>query len=132
MTRYADIAALQPEPPALVSQSIALPLPPSANRYWRTYRGRTVVSADAKTYKQGVWLQAQHAGMRPFSGPVAVYLHVYRARRSGDLDNYAKVTLDALRGVAYNDDAQIVELHLWRHEDKAAPRVEVEIRRVEG
>lgn len=115
--------------PARVSQSIVLPLPPSANRYWRTYRGHTVVSADAKAYKAGVWLQAQHVGFEPFAGPVVVYLHVYRARKAGDLDNFAKVTLDALRGVAYQDDDQIVELHLWRHDDKANPRVEIEVRR---
>jgi crossover junction endodeoxyribonuclease RusA len=68
--------------------------------------------------------------MRPFAGPVAVYLHVYRARKAGDLDNSAKVLLDALQGVAYNDDAQIVELHLYRHDDKANPRVEVEVRKI--
>ena len=117
-------------PPPLVAQSIMLPVPPSANRYWRTYRGRTVVSADAKAYKAGVWLVAQAAGMHPFACPVAVRLHVYRARKAGDLDNYAKVTLDALRGIAYQDDNQIIELHLWRHDDKANPRIEVEIREV--
>lgn len=118
-------------PPVLAAQSIVLPLPPSANRYWRSYRGRVTVSEDAKTYKRGVAMAATHAGLRPFTGPVAVYLHVYRARKVGDLDNFAKVTLDALRGVAYQDDDQITELHLWRHDDKANPRVEVEIRAVQ-
>ena len=117
--------------PPLISQSIVLPLPPSANRYWRAFRGRTVVSADAKAYKHGVWLVCQHAGFSPFIGPVAVYAHVYRARKAGDLDNMQKVLLDSLNGIAYNDDAQIVELHSWRHDDKANPRVEVEIRQVQ-
>lgn len=122
----------QPRPaPPLVAQSIMLPLPPSANRYWRSYRGRVTVSEDAKTYKRGVAMAAAHAGLHPFTGAVAVSLHVYRARKAGDLDNFAKVTLDALRGLAYNDDDQIVELHLWRHDDKANPRVEVEIRAVQ-
>jgi Holliday junction resolvase RusA-like endonuclease len=77
-----------------------------------------------------VWLQAQHAGMRPFAGPIAMYVHVYRARKVGDLDNSAKVLADSLNGIAYQDDSQIVEWHLWRHDDKANPRVEVEIRQV--
>ena len=121
--------ATMPAPPA--TQRIVLPLPPSANRYWRHYNGRVVVSEAAKTYKAGVWLVAQHAGMRPFTGPVAVRVHVYRARKVGDLDNFAKVTLDALQGIAYQDDAQIVELHSWRHDDAQNPRVEVEVRTVQ-
>lgn len=118
----------QREAPRPVAQSIVLPLPPSANRYWRSYRGRVTVSEDAKTYKRGVAMAATHAGFRPYTCAVAVRLHVYRARKAGDLDNFAKVTLDALRGIAYNDDDQIVELHLWRHDDKNNPRIEVEIR----
>ena len=116
--------------PGRVSQSVILPLPPSANRYWRKFGGRMVVSPAAKAYKQGAWLQAQHAGLHPFGGTVAVYLHVYRAIRRGDLDNFAKIVLDALCGVAYQDDEQIVELHAYRYDDKANPRVEVEIRQV--
>lgn len=121
--------AARPEPAV---QSLTLPLPVSANRYWRNYRGRTVVSPEAKDYKAAVYLQASHLGIRPFTGPVAVYLHVYRARKSGDLDNSIKVLLDALCGVAYADDKQIVELHGWRHDDPENPRVEVEVRRAEA
>jgi len=113
-----------------VSRSLILPLPPSANRYWRSYNGRVVVSAAAKAYKTGVWLQAQQHNVSPALGPVAVYVHVYRARQTGDLDNFAKVTLDSLNGVAFQDDSQIAELHMWRHDDKDNPRVEVEIRRL--
>ena len=117
--------------PGRVAQSVVLPLPPSANRYWRSVHGRVVVSAAAKAYKAGVWLQAQHAGLHPFAGPVAIYVHVYRARKAGDLDNANKVLLDSLCGIAYSDDSQIVELHAWRHDDPANPRVEVEVRQVQ-
>lgn len=34
------------------------------------------------------------------------------SRLTGDIDNYAKSVLDALNGVAYSDDKQIVILHL--------------------
>lgn len=30
----------------------------------------------------------------------------------------------------HHDDSQVIELHMWRHDDKAQPRVEVEVRRV--
>lgn len=116
----------------LAAQSIVLALPPSANIYWRYGSGGVHVSEEAKNYKAGVAWKALHQRMVPFAGPVAVYVNVYRSRKAGDLDNYNKVLLDALKGVAYSDDDQVVELHAWRHDDKDNPRVEVEIRKVEG
>ena len=104
---------------------LVLPEPPSINRYWRNFRGRMVISADGRAYKLRVW--AENRGQKALEGPLSVSIRWYRGRRSGDLDNRAKVTLDALLGVAYLDDKQIVELHMWRHEDKASPRVEVDI-----
>lgn len=32
-----------------------------------------------------------------------------------DIDNIAKAVLDALNEVAYDDDAQVVELHVYKH-----------------
>lgn len=125
-----EAAALEQAHAGMVSQSIVLPVPPSANRYWRSYNGTVVVSAEAQDYKAGVQLQARYARLQPFGGDVAMYVHVYRAQRRGDLDNFAKVLGDALNGVMYHDDSQVVELHMWRHDDKAQPRVEVEVRKV--
>lgn len=121
-----DVDAPQP-----VAQSIVLAYPVSANRYWRNYNGVTVVSDEAQTYKAGVKWKAAYQRMTPFAGPVAVYLHVYRPQKRGDLDNTQKVLLDSLCGIAYGDDDQVVEIHAWRHDDKANPRVEVEVRRVQ-
>ena len=46
-----------------------------------------------------------------------------------DLDNIAKAICDALNGIAYHDDAQIVELYAEKRWDEI-PRVDVEIREV--
>ena len=105
---------------------LILPLQPSANVYWRHARGRTYKSDDARTYQTAVGWQCQALHLAPHTGPVAVTLHVYRARRSGDLDNKIKVCLDSLNGHLWNDDAQVVELHAYLHDDKFNPRVEVE------
>ena len=48
--------------------------------------------------------------------PEATILHVttspHNARTlRGDLDNYVKLTLDALNGVAWEDDGQVVRIH---------------------
>ena len=46
-----------------------------------------------------------------------------------DCDNIAKIILDALNGVAYDDDKQVVNLHVYkRYSD--TPRVEVVLREI--
>ena len=70
-------------------------------------------------------------GAPGFDGDVAIYTHVYRARADQDLDNYdSKALWDALQGVMFRNDKQVVERHSWRHDDKVNPRVEVEVRRI--
>jgi len=103
------------------------PLPPSANKYWRLARGRLIVSDEAKQYKHTVAMLAKVDGVRPLTGPVAVEITVYRARRSGDLDNFAKITLDAMQGLFFANDSQVVELHMRLADDKHSPRIEVAV-----
>jgi Holliday junction resolvase RusA-like endonuclease len=112
------------------AQSIVLPLPPSTNANWHNYNGRTVLSDETCNYRAAVKLLANAAGVYPFDGDVAVYVSVYRSRADQDLDNYSgKTLLDALNGVMFHDDIQVVELHSFRRDDKANPRVEVEVRK---
>jgi Holliday junction resolvase RusA-like endonuclease len=59
------------------------PLPPSANRYWRYYRGRTVASEEAKEYKRTVAMLAKVDGVKQLTGPVAVTVAVHRHARPG-------------------------------------------------
>lgn len=106
---------------------LTLPYPPSANLYWRSYRGMVVVSREASNYKLMVKLRCTMAGYVPHQGAVAVTVRLYRPRRSGDLDNRLKVLLDSLNGGAWKDDSQVVELHAYRYDDAKNPRVEVEI-----
>lgn len=113
-----------------VAVTLTLPYPPSANRYWRMVRNHPVVSKDARAYKDGAGMVARHHGMAPFTGPVALTVHLYRPQRSGDLSNRIKILEDALNGISWQDDSQIVELHAYLHDDKANPRAEIEIRQV--
>lgn len=110
--------------------SLVLPEPPSANRYWRTTVARggfvqTYVSAEAKEYKQTV---REMAGLDcVLIGDVSIAVTWFRSRRSGDLDNRIKVFCDALQGVVFANDSQIVEIHAIRREDRDRPRIEVEV-----
>jgi crossover junction endodeoxyribonuclease RusA len=109
---------------------VTLDYPPSANRYWRNVEGRTLVSREARAYKETAAWVAYAAGLRPLAGPVAITLRFYRPRRAGDVDNLLKVTLDSLIGVAFADDSQIEEIHAYRYDDPERPRVEVEVSEV--
>ena len=111
---------------------VILPYPPSANRYWRVYKGMTVVSSEATAYKREVKKLAKLAALSPLRGDVALTLDVYRPRATGDLDNRIKVLVDSLNGIAWADDEQIVQIHAYRHEGRGAGRVEVTIEPVGG
>lgn len=107
--------------------TIILPIPPSVNRYWRNIsvdnRPRTLISEEGRNYKREVALLCRE--MTPFTGPVSVAFDVYRPRKAGDLDNYLKSLLDSLKGCAFVDDDQVIEIHGWRRDDKNDPRVHV-------
>ncbi|QQR46560.1 RusA family crossover junction endodeoxyribonuclease [Myxococcus xanthus] len=111
-------------PPAEVR--LVLPFPPSTNEYWRAARGRGMVpSHKAEAYKARVARAATLARAQPLHGPVRLFVTVYRPRRVGDLDNYLKVLNDALNGLAWLDDEQVVRLEASREDDATSPRVEV-------
>jgi len=104
-----------------------LPLPPSVNRYWRSYRGRVVVSAAAKAYRATVAALMHTHQLEPLAGPVCVSITVYRERKAGDLDNRIKIVLDAMQGIFYTNDKQVTELHCYLADDKHKPRCIVDV-----
>ncbi|QSQ24843.1 RusA family crossover junction endodeoxyribonuclease [Pyxidicoccus parkwayensis] len=105
---------------------LVLPYPPSANTYWKPARGRGLVPSDeANAYKAQVARVAAVARVQPLFGRVHLTLTVYRPRRIGDLDNSLKVLNDALNGVAWLDDDQVVHIHADRADDADNPRVEL-------
>ena len=135
--------------------ALVLPWPVSANRYWRSFvprgsrRAVTVVSPEAEQYRHEVAIaHARSYGTRkPMSCPVAVSVSLYPARpkdwakrrkvegpnwhasvRSIDLDNALKVLIDALKGIAYDDDSQVWRIDATRCEpDEHGARVVVTV-----
>lgn len=99
--------------------TVRLPYPISANRYWRLVRGRNMVSKEAEAYKMEAGLRARLAGMRsPLSGPISIkFVLLPKAKKNGqaslirlDLSNCIKVSEDALNGIAFHDDNQVVQI----------------------
>ena len=115
--------------------SIELPWPPSVNRVWRNIKGKTLLSAEGRSYRE---LVGQHclinriAGKR-LAGRLSVKILVNppnKIRR--DIDNLAKVPLDALTHAAvWLDDSQIDELYIRRDEIKKGGFMTIQIRELQ-
>jgi crossover junction endodeoxyribonuclease RusA len=118
-----------------VVQFVTLPYPPTANNFKvpivRGTRACMTLSAEARTWKGVAELRVSTANLVSLNGPVKLDIHVYRPRKVGDLDNAIKLSVDALSKYAYYDDEQVTEIHAYRHDDKANPRVEISIERAE-
>lgn len=119
---------------------VTLPYPISSNRYWRPVpigdHITIVPTKEAKAYKADVGWRLKAAGVRrPITGRVAIDVKLYphrpldwakRARKDPvgwsdavqciDLDNANKVLLDALKGVAIDDDKWVRRLTAERME----------------
>lgn len=106
---------------------ITLPLPPSANRYWRYTRGRVLVSREARAYRARCQTAALAQRVQMLDGDVEVRGVVYFENRRRDLDGAIKVLFDALEGVAYRNDRQVASIALERAIDRDRPRVEIRI-----
>ena len=108
---------------------LTLPEPPSSNRYYRTFHNRVVRSAEANKYRADVWaiVRREKLELAFPEATIRVEMRWYRSRKSGDLDNRAKVALDALNGLIWTDDKQIVELHLYRYEAPREGRLEMTV-----
>lgn len=115
---------------------LSLPYPVSANAYWRSFvpRGSTraivTLSEEARKFKSLVRAECKRVGVTtPLAGRVAVGVRLYPARpqdwalrqrkhghawddsvRCIDLDNANKVLLDAIKGIAIEDDCWVRQL----------------------
>lgn len=97
-----------------MAETLLLPYPPSVNHYWRTFRGRTLVSKEGREYRSKI---VAALGIRkPLQGDIAIKIDVYPPdKRRRDLDNVLKSLLDGLaHGGVYEDDSQIGHIDLLR------------------
>ena len=99
---------------------ITLPWPPTVNTYWRHYKGRIIISARGREYREAVGDQMTLQKMvKHFKGQLKVEIEAFRPdKRRRDLDNLLKATLDGLAHAGvYEDDSQIVDLHIYWAKD---------------
>ena len=122
--------------PEMRSIAITLPVPPSINHQYATVNGRRLLSSTGRSYKaqvgQLVWLALTASPHRAAllshlqSASLALSIRFYfTSALRRDVDGGLKIAQDALcEGLGLNDN-RIVETHLYKHVDRANPRIEV-------
>ena len=95
-------------------------------------RGKTmfIKSAKALAYAKLFKQQVESAAKVCFHGDVAVHITIYYASRRPDLDE--SLILDLLQDVAYENDRQVKEKHIYWGLDKENPRCEITVEKIKG
>lgn len=100
----------------------------------RFAHGRVYLPQRSREYRKILQRAARIAmcGQEPMIGDLFCRLFFYRkfkptTRNFGDADNHVKATLDALNGICYVDDSQIISGSYSKHTDKAEPHVVIEV-----
>ena len=112
--------------------TILLPWPPSLNRYYRTVRGRMLISKDGRAYRETAVAAAieQLGARRTMVGRVSVDMYAAPPdKRKRDLDNLLKGMFDALTHAGiWVDDSQVDRLMIERLPPVKGGWVEVNIK----
>lgn len=115
--------------------ALTIPIEPPSGNHYKSYRviGNFVswyLTKDAKAWHAAV---ATIASGREVTGKAhEIAYTVYQGSGSrGDVDNYAKVILDALvRAQVLKTDASVIDMHASKRRDRDNPRTEILIRAV--
>lgn len=100
--------------------NLTLPWPPSVNRYWRTFQGRMIISAEGRLYRKAVADQVLiQGGAKHLNGRIKVVIEAWRPdKRRRDLDNLLKAVLDSLTHAGvWVDDNLVVDLRIYWAQD---------------
>ena len=78
----------------------------------------------------GTYARLAMEGQSPFPGAIKITINIHKkiiptGRNFGDWDNHAKAISDALQGICYVDDKQIVEGHVYL--SKGEPEINIEV-----
>lgn len=91
------------------------------------------MTAEGKTLKEDYkWQAKSQYKKKPLKGELEVWTTLYlKTKRKADIDNFNKIYFDALSGIVWEDDSQIVEHHVSKRYDAKNPRIEVEVNIIE-
>lgn len=106
--------------------------PQSTNHLYKPTGRGIYLTQEGKALKEDYAWQAktQWKG-KPLTGALEVTVNLFFAdKRRRDWDNFNKIWADALTGIAYEDDSQIVAAHVFKNvgPDPKKSRIEIAIR----
>jgi crossover junction endodeoxyribonuclease RusA len=107
---------------------LTLPWPPSMNHYWRNVAGKTLISAEGRSYRKAVADQVLiQRGAKLLAGRLVVAIIAFVPdKRRRDLDNLLKSVLDSMTHAGvWLDDSQIDDLRITRSNVGGMIRVQV-------
>lgn len=112
----------------MTAVEITIPWPPSVNRYWRSVKGRVLISKEGRQYR-GAVVAESYLRRWPNFGGARLFLDIEAHppdKRRRDLDNVLKAALDALEAAGvYANDSQVDLLKIRRREPVAGGKLVV-------
>lgn len=92
-------------------------------------RGKPMFIKSSKALSYAAAFKLQAKASKGLEGDVAVHIKIWYASRRPDLDE--SLILDLLQGVAYENDRQVKEKHIYWGLDKNNPRCEIRVESIE-
>lgn len=88
------------------------------------------MSADGKALKEDYqWQTKSQWHDKPLARELKIRVKLYfNDKRVRDVDNYNKILYDALTGIVWEDDRQVIEVTTSKYYNKLRPRIEVFIK----
>jgi len=105
---------------------IVLSLPPLLNRLYRISGGRFYKNQEAIRYKNECAYTIRKILKQPTDDLLELNIKWYRKALRGDIDAILKCFLDALEGILWENDSQIMKITIEKLHDKNNPRIELE------
>lgn len=116
----------------MTSFELILPVAAHTKQRPRFGRGRAYTPSGTRSWEEQLaWHFIEQHGRPRLDGAVRVELYFGGVQTNQDIDNLAKSCLDALNGIAFADDRQVVEL-VARKASGRTPRTAITITEVQS
>ena len=103
-----------------------------ANHIWKRGNGRTYLTAVAREYKEAIaahaLLAAKKQGWPKKVERCSVIIEARNPHKLADADSFAKLVLDSLQGILFENDRMVHEVTQRKVFDEGEPRVIVTVK----